>query len=107
MCPQGDVCDRCGDKAVIEIHWREWATKLCSQCAPAMLRSVEHPPVQMIPISREPHSIERWRLLMYSSQDYTCNRAKVAPVAYSIRALYVFDPVLIELINSLDSDAPN
>ena len=38
MCPQGDVCDRCGYKAVVEIHWREWAMKLCPTCAPVLLR---------------------------------------------------------------------
>ena len=50
MCPRGDVCDRCGAPAVVEIHWREWATKLCQICGPLMLRSVEHEPVQIFAI---------------------------------------------------------
>ena len=50
MCAQGEVCDRCGDKAVVEIHWREWAMKLCPTCAPVLIRSTEHEPVQMLPI---------------------------------------------------------
>ena len=50
MCEWGDVCDRCGDKAVVEIHWREWAMKLCPTCGPVLLRSVEHEPVQMLAI---------------------------------------------------------
>jgi hypothetical protein len=48
MCPQGDVYDRFGDKAVVEIHWREWVMKLCSTCGAVLLRSVEHAPVQML-----------------------------------------------------------
>lgn len=60
-CPRGDLCDRCEQTAaVVEIHWRAWVQKLCTECAVVMWRETEHPPIHIFPLTEQPLDAHKW-----------------------------------------------